>query len=372
MDKIGLYIHVPFCVSKCPYCDFYSLPLQDETRLDTYTTALMRCMEDWAEKGDWQADTLYFGGGTPSLLGGRRLERLIGHADALFGLLAAPRPEITLEANPADDLADTLAAFAGAGGNRLSLGMQSVCQEELSGLGRRHVSADVARTIADAHRAGLDNVSVDMMLGISGQTQKSVIATARQAADWGATHVSAYLLKIEPHTLYGKCPPPLPDDDIAATLYLTAMETLERLGYRQYEISNLARPGQESRHNLKYWNGQPYLGLGPAASSFLQGRRFSYPRDLTGFLAGSQPVEETDTDMPAGSAEEYALLRLRLTEGLQETAFCARFGKPLPAAWRQRAAALPAHLVQVDEQGIRFTREGFLLSNALLTHILHK
>ena len=178
--------------------------------------------------------------------------------------------------------------------------------------------------------------------------------------------------KIEPHTLYGKCPPPLPDDDIAATLYLTAMETLERLGYRQYEISNLARPGQESRHNLKYWNGQPYLGLGPAASSFLQGRRFSYPRDLTGFLAGSQPVEETDTDMPAGSAEEYALLRLRLTEGLQETAFCARFGKPLPAAWRQRAAALPAHLVQVDEQGIRFTREGFLLSNALLTHILHK
>lgn len=372
VDKIGLYIHVPFCVSKCPYCDFYSLPLQDETRLDAYTAALMRCMDEWAARGDWQADTLYFGGGTPSLLGGERLRALIARADALFGLLAAPRPEITLEANPADNLAGTLAAFAAAGGNRLSLGMQSVCQEELSGLGRRHTPADVARTIADAHRAGLDNVSVDMMLGVPGQTASSVVAAARQAADWGVTHVSAYLLKIEPNTPYGMCPPPLPDDDAAAALYLTAMETLEGLGYRQYEISNLARPGQESRHNLKYWDSRPYLGLGPAASSFLQGRRFSYARDLDAFLAGTAPAEETDADTPAGGAEEYALLRLRLTEGLQETAFSARFGEPLPAAWRQRAAALPAHLVQVDAHGIRFTREGFLLSNALLTHILHK
>ena len=369
MEPIGLYLHTPFCVSKCPYCDFHSAPPTSDAELDAYTAALAAAMADWAARYSLCADTLYFGGGTPSLLGGNRLAELIRRADAGFGLLSRD-PEITLEANPADNLAETLSAFAAAGGNRLSLGMQSAHPAELAVLGRRHTPADVCRTVEDAHRVGIDNISRDLRLGISGQTTATALASVERAADLGATHISAYLLKIEPGTPYGACPPPLPDEDATAELYLAVMERLDQLGYRQYEISNTAKPGCESRHNRKYWDSRPYLGLGPAASSCLDGRRFTYPRDTAYFMAGGAPVEDPATDTPVGSAEEYALLRLRLTDGLSAAAFASRFGTPIPQTWQNRAAALPRNLVVADGDGIRLTREGFLLSNTLTTHIL--
>lgn len=369
MESIGLYVHIPFCVSKCPYCDFYSAPPTSAQALDAYTAALLDAMDRWAQQYPLSADTLYFGGGTPALLGGERLAALIRRADARFGLLSH-HPEITMEANPADNLADTLVAFAAAGGNRLSLGMQSALPAELAVLGRRHTPADLQRTMADARRAGIDNVSLDVMLGISGQTTATALQSVERAAELGATHVSAYLLKIEPDTPYGHRPPPLPEEDETAELYLAAMERLDALGYHQYEISNTARPGFESRHNLKYWDSRPYLGIGPAASSCLAGRRFTYPRDTAHFLAGGAPVDDPPTDTPVGSPEEYALLRLRLTDGLTAADFAARFGAPLPVAWLERAARLPRHLVVAGEEGIRLTREGFLLSNTLTTHIL--
>jgi len=371
VEPVGLYIHVPFCLSKCPYCDFYSLPLTEESALDEYTQALLTCMDRWAADTGAVADTLYFGGGTPALLGPRRLSRLIGHAGKRFHLFDG-QPEITLEANPADDLADTLSAFAAAGGNRLSLGMQSACREELAILGRRHTPADVERTVADAHWTGLENVSLDIMLGVSGQRVDSACASARRAVALGATHVSAYMLKVEPGTPYGACPPPLPDEDTTADMYLAVMDTLDNLGYRQYEISNAARPGYESRHNLKYWDSRPYLGLGPAASSCYGGRRFAYPRDLKAFLAGGMPLQEPESTISTGSEAEYALLRLRLAEGLTEEGFAARFGASIPASWRRQTAPLPSTLVQTDDKGIRLTREGFLLSNTLIAHILGK
>ncbi|MBE6807174.1 MAG: radical SAM family heme chaperone HemW [Ruminococcaceae bacterium] len=371
MQPIGLYIHTPFCVSKCPYCDFYSLPLGGEEQLDAYVTGVMASMERWAEKAPVTADTLYFGGGTPALLGGARLAALIKKADVLFGLLDN-HPEITLEANPADNLANTLAAFAAAGGNRLSLGMQSAVPAELALLGRRHTPADVERTVSDARRAGLENVSLDVMLGISGQTEKTALTSVERAADLGATHVSAYLLKLEPDTPFGHCPPPLPGEDATADLYLAAMERLDALGYHQYEISNTAKPGHESRHNLKYWDSRPYLGLGPAASSCFLGRRFTYPRDTAYYLAGGAPVDDPAEGPAVGSPAEYALLRLRLTEGLTEEGFCRRYGTALPAGWRDNATRLPRNLVTVDETGIRLTREGFLLSNYLICTILEE
>lgn len=371
MEPIGLYIHIPFCVAKCPYCDFYSLPLRTQEQLDRYTAGLLSTMERWAARLPLRADTLYFGGGTPALLGGARLTAILRRADELFHLFAGD-PEITLEANPADDLAGTLAAFAAAGGNRLSLGMQSACEEELHRLGRRHTPADVARTVADARQAGLENLSLDVMLGISGQTVATACRSVERAAELGASHLSAYLLKIEPDTPYGTCPPPLPDEDAAADWYLAAMERAESLGYRQYEISNAALPGRESRHNLKYWDSRPYLGLGPAASSCVAGRRFTYPRDLEHFLAGGEPAEDPVGEIPVGSPAEYALLRLRLAEGLSAVEYTRRFGAELPATWRQRASALPDRLVVQDETGIRFTREGFLLSNTLIAHILEE
>lgn len=371
MEKIGLYIHIPFCVSKCPYCDFHSAalgtPLQTHAALDVYTDGLLSSLEAWARRLPVTADTLYFGGGTPSLMGGERLTRVIAEAQRLFGVADA---EITLEVNPADDLADTLSAFAAAGGNRLSLGMQSAVPAELALLGRRHTPADVARTVADARRAGIDNISLDVMLGIGGQTVVTACESVDAAVSLGATHLSAYLLKIEPNTPYGACPPDLPSEDESAELYLAAFERMESHGYRQYEISNAALPGRESRHNLKYWRSEPYLGLGPAASSCVGGHRFTYPRDTACFLEGGEPLEDPCEGAPVGSPEEYALLRLRLTEGLSVADFYARFGTAMPAAWVEKACALPKSLVEVDSDTIRLTREGFLLSNAIISRII--
>ena len=371
MEKIGLYIHIPFCVSKCPYCDFHSAalgaPLQAQTALDAYTDGLLRSLHTWLQRLPVTADTLYFGGGTPSLMGGERLARVIAEAQRLFGLRDA---EITMEANPADDLADTLSAFAAAGGNRLSLGMQSAVPSELSLLGRRHTPADVARTVADARRAGIENISLDVMLGIGGQTVATACQSVDTAAELGATHLSAYLLKIEPGTPYGACPPDLPTEDESVDLYHAAFERMERHGYRQYEISNAALPGRESRHNLKYWLSQPYLGIGPAASSCIGGHRFTYPRDTAYFLGGGDPVEDPCDGAPVGSPQEYALLRLRLTKGLTATDFAARFGTALPAVWVENASRLPKSLVEADSRHIRLTREGFLLSNTLISHII--
>ena len=369
MQTIGLYVHTPFCIRKCPYCDFYSAPPSDEAALDRYTQGVLTAMEQWAQRYPCVADTLYFGGGTPSLLGGERLASIIRRADELFSLLSH-NPEITLEANPADDLAHTLSVFAAAGGNRLSLGMQSAIPEELTVLGRRHTPADVERTIADARKAGIDNISLDLMLGISGQTLSSALHSADYAASLGADHVSAYLLKLEPDTPYGHCPPPLPDEDATADLYMAVMERLEQLGYHQYEISNAAKRGRESRHNLKYWSGQPYLGIGPAASSCVGGHRFTYPRDTAYFLAGGDPIEDPADGPAVDSPEEYALLRLRLADGLTATDYRHRFGTDLPATWVDNARHLPSHLVTVDDEGICLTRDGFLLSNSLICHIL--
>ena len=367
---LGLYLHTPFCVSKCPYCDFYSTPVFDDDLLDRYTAALCAALDRAAAELATTADTLYFGGGTPSLLGGKRIAELIERAAAGFGLANA---EITLEANPADDLAATLRDFAAAGGNRLSLGMQAANNRELRLLGRRHDMAALERTVADAAAAGIDNLSLDLMLATPGQTDESVQKAVDTCRALGASHVSAYLLKIEPHTPFAtmRHTLALPDDDTAADRYLLCCEALEQAGFRQYEISNFAVPGRESRHNLKYWNSEPYLGLGPAAHSFLNGVRWEYPRDLAAFLRGEEPLrEDVDASVVDGSPAEYAMLRLRLCEGLREDAFAARFGLSIPAAWRKNAAALPASLVRADDSGIRLTREGFLLENPIIAHIL--
>ncbi len=367
---LGIYLHTPFCVSKCPYCDFYSTAQFDDALLDNYTAALCRAMDRAAARVSTQADTLYFGGGTPSLLGGKRLTALMEHAAKRFTLSHA---EITLEANPADNLGDTLRAFAAAGGNRLSLGMQAANDTELSALGRRHRMADLHRTVEDAHAAGITNLSLDLMLATPKQTDQTVRDAAALAHMLGAKHLSAYLLKIEPRTPFAAIRDTLalPDEDTAADRYLLACEVLASVGLRQYEISNFALPGYESRHNLKYWNSEDYIGLGPAAHSFFEGARWEYPRDLAAFLRGDDPLpEENRTAVGDATPTEYAMLRLRLTEGVRDDLFRARFGTPIPDAWRRAAAALPPQLVTCDNVGIRLSREGFLLENPITARIL--
>lgn len=370
MELVGLYIHVPFCDGKCPYCDFFSMR-GDAQQMDDYTDCIIKTIKKYKkEYTDLQADTLYFGGGTPSLLGADRLCRILSAARDAFGLENA---EITLEANPDKSLKELFSSVKQAGVNRVSLGMQSANNAELRALGRRHTAEQAAQAVTDAREAGIEEVSLDLMLAVPGQTEASLRKSIRFCLDAGVTHLSAYLLRVEEHTAFWQqrqrlC---LPDDEEAAVLYETACAELEAGGLQQYEISNFAVPGRESKHNLKYWNLQPYLGFGPAAHSYFQGKRFYWPRSLKGFLAGEAPLPEVDEEIPAGSFSEYAMLRLRLVDGLTEAGCREHFGRGIPPEVRkaaQRYAA--AGMTEVTEERVRFTREGFLVSNALLIELL--
>lgn len=361
---IGLYLHIPFCLRKCGYCDFYSCKGDDDL-YDKYTASLLAALERYGKEGGYQADTCYFGGGTPSLLGPKRVGTLLAAAGKTFGLHQA---EITLEVNPATVSFSHLQGYRAAGINRLSVGMQSGVDGELASLGRRHTAADTVRTVEAARRAGFENLSLDLMLGIPGQTEESLAQTLKLVRGLAPEHLSGYLLKIEEDTPFASLPAErFPGEEAQAALYTAACRGLEGMGLMQYEISNFARPGFSSRHNLKYWNGEEYLGLGPAAHSFLKGRRFFYPRDLEGFLSGRPPA----ADGTGGDFEEYALLRLRLIEGLTEEGVATRFGGPIPARMRRRAKPLAAAgLMEEDERGLRLTREGFLVSNEILARLL--
>ncbi len=364
MGELGLYIHVPFCASKCGYCDFYSFPAEEAVQ-DAYTEAVCRDLAAAGARLGRKADTLYFGGGTPSLLGGARLVQILSAARAAFDLEGA---EITLEANPADDLAQLLTQAAEAGVNRLSLGVQSGVASELAVLGRRHTNADVVRTVADARAAGISNLSLDLMLGIPGQTPKSLTESVHFLLAQNPNHLSAYLLKIEPGTPFARRQfSDLPGEDEAAALYLQTVKALEAAGLRQYEISNFARPGCASRHNTKYWTGADYLGFGPAAHSFFGGGRFYYPRDLEAYLAGAAPVQ----DGAGGGLEETVMLRLRLTEGIRFAGLQQQFGFVPNRNMQQRMEwYAKAGYALLDESHFALTPKGFLVSNAIIGALL--
>lgn len=335
--------------------------------MDSYADVLCDQLALWSNTLHTTADTLYFGGGTPSLMGGRRLTRIIEAARRGFMLSGA---EITVEVNPGTPgLSETLSLLADAGVNRLSVGLQSADKAELSMLGRRHTPLEAIRTLELARQKGIENLSLDLMLGIPCQTKDTLRRSILFCKEAGVSHVSAYLLKIEDGTpFYGqKTQLPLPGEDEEKELYLFACAELDARGFMQYEISNFAQPGRESAHNLHYWNAEPYLGLGPSAHAFVQNRRFYYGRDLDGFLR----CPETMDDGEGGGMEEYAMLRLRLNNGLEEQAFFDRFGCAIPAEYRERMTApgLEA-LCCVDSRGIRLTREGFLLSNLLIGRML--
>lgn len=363
----GVYIHVPFCDGKCPYCDFYSLRA-DEGLKERYTAALEKALEDWAERhGRDRAETVYFGGGTPNLLGAERLGALLGQVKVCFDLACAA--EITLEANPTHVDRGFFEAVRKSGFNRLSMGMQSADEDELRLLGRKHTPADVEQAVRAAREAGFDNLSLDLMLGLPGGSREKLLRSIEFAAGLEPEHISSYLLKIEPGTPFAARPLDLPEDDAAADQYLFCVEELGKRGYGQYEISNFAKSRRESRHNLVYWHGEEYLGFGPGAHSFYKGKRFYYPRDLEGFINGEPPCPDGE----GGSFSEYAMLNLRLTEGLQREKCLERFGSSGEqsfAKMAQNAKNCPPHLVQADSKRISFTPEGFLVSNALLLRLL--
>ena len=358
----GLYIHVPFCRGKCPYCDFYSFRA-DAAFKARYTDVIIKNIINEQTNKGLTFQTVYFGGGTPSQLGAENLCRV------LDVIQKEPQAEVTVECNPSDLCEEwtqaQLDALAGHGANRISMGMQSAVEQERKALGRRAGAKQVKLAVERIKAAGFTDFSLDVMLGIPFQTTETVKQSVAFCAESGATHLSAYLLKIEQGTPFEKVEKTLdlPDEDACCELYLTACETAEQYGFKQYEISNFARDGHASRHNLIYWNDEEYIGIGPAAHSFYGGKRYYNTADAEHF--------QTVPDGDGGSFEEYAMLRLRLTEGLTDRGVRERFGFALPSALLQAAQPFAAQgLLTADETAVRLNPKGFLVSNTIIAALL--
>lgn len=357
--RAGIYIHVPFCAKKCPYCDFYSLSYT-KADADRCTDAVCRNLNALPEK--LAADTVYFGGGTPSLLQDDALARMLNTIQKRCDLAADA--EITIEANPLTMTAHKLSAWRRIGINRISVGIQSFQADVLRILGRKHTPEQGRAAILCAFDAGFANISLDLMTGLAVQTADIWQADLETAISLPVTHLSAYLLKIEEQTAFGSHPPALLDDDETADRYLQMHDFLTANGYSHYEISNFAKPGCESRHNCKYWRLEPYYGIGPAAHSCHDGKRYAVPRDLDAFCAADRQPE-TVTAHHADTEIERIMLGLRLAEGISADAVPDSRAQLL----RNAAPLIPRYLTQNGNQ-IQMQPEGWLVSNAVLAQLL--
>lgn len=348
----GLYIHVPFCERKCRYCDFYSVT--ELSRAKEYVKAVIRNISAL----DAKFDTVYFGGGTPSLLTAEQIYDVLSSADI------REDAEISMECNPNSVSADYLADVHSAGVNRLSFGIQSFCGCELEMLGRLHTAEQAEKAVRLAYGAGFENIGADLMLAVPGQTRQTLLKSLDTAASLPLTHISAYMLKVEdgtPLSLDKELLKKLPDDDETAEMYLLAVRYLEERGFEQYEISNLAKSGFECRHNLKYWRCGEYYGIGPSSHSFVGGERFRCPKQLNSFI--SAPVQDRIFLGEGGGAEERGMLALRLTkEGLPLADY--------PESEKPAELLIRNGFLKKEDGAFRLTPNGCLVSNEIIVRLL--
>ena len=372
LPTLGLYIHIPFCKSKCLYCDFYSLP-RGEKQMDRYTAALLKHLAEIAPQAAMQkVDTVYFGGGTPSYLGAKRLIKILKAVKKLYNV--EKNAEITLEANP-ESLADrfTVARLRRAGFNRVSLGVQSASNEELYAVGRIHTYEQVEKSVAAIRKGKIKNLSLDLIYGLPGQTMESWQESVKKVAALQPEHLSCYGLKIEEGTpLYERQDSlTLADDDLQADMYLWCCEYLTSLGYEHYEISNFAKPSFRSRHNSRYWALAEYAGFGPGAHSDFGGVRYAYVRDLAAYCAAVETGEgellsEQERIAPRDRDTEYLMLSLRTSDGVDAKSFENRFRLPFaPIAAALEPFVRSGHAV-CEDGCWHLTAEGFLLSNTII------
>ncbi len=373
---LGLYVHVPFCRSKCEYCDFYSLACKDDKLMDGYLDAVCaHIKEAGALAPAYKVDTIYFGGGTPSFFGADGISTILATIRRNFDVDS--NAEITVECNP-DSVTDRLLHRIYAEGvNRISLGIQTDDDEILKKLGRPHTYAQAVSAFQRIRKAGFKNVSVDLMYGLPGQTLRNWQETMDNVLRLLPEHISCYGLKVEPGTpLYSyKEIANLPDDDLQADMYLSAVEMLRSRGYRHYEISNFARKGLYSRHNMKYWTGGEYLGFGPSASSDFAGKRFVLSRDLQSYISGIRDggeVMEDVQEIPLRErAGEYLMLRLRTYQGIAADEYEQKFLLPFDPIRKILAKYRELGYVGVNDDGRwNLTAKGYLISNTILSELL--
>ena len=369
-EKLGLYIHVPFCLKKCLYCDFCSFPTYTEELMDGYVKRLNSDIERYSRGFGGVVDTIYFGGGTPTLLKER-------HFDSIFEAISKNYTvdrgaEISCECNPATVDREYLKSIRDVGINRLSIGLQSANDGELRALGRAHSFADFVKTYEDARAAGFDNLSLDLMYGIPEQTLESFGSTLAKVREIAPEHISAYALKIEDGTPFGKIKETLslPDEDAECDMYALCNGTLAAGGYQRYEISNFARPGFESRHNIKYWQGDDYLGFGVAAHSYFKGERFANSRDIAAYVRGDDITEERRAIPKKEQMTEHVMLRMRMSDGICRSNFKARFGVSLEEFCGELSRYVNLGFMTDDGERVAFTERGIFVSNTILSDIL--
>ncbi len=368
--KVGIYVHVPFCRSKCYYCDFCSKTRADEDVKKLYTQRLCEEIDKVAaEIGATRptADTVYFGGGTPTLLSPSQLERILETIERNFGIENCA--EITAETNPKTADKEKLKNMRSVGINRLSIGMQSVHDNELRALGRIHTFSDFLDTYLGAREVGFDNISVDLMYGIPEQTKESFSRSIETLAVAGPEHISSYSLTVEEGTPFWNRRDKLilPDEETVSDMYLLMGDILRAYGYEKYEISNFAHKSRESRHNLKYWRREDYLGFGPAAHSFYGGVRFAHSRDIDAYLRGENIIESSDTIAGEEAMDEYVMLGMRLADGIDIEKFNLIFGVDFYERYGRTFERFAPEYVRIDKGTCRFTDKGMLVSNYILS-----
>lgn len=383
--RLGIYIHIPFCVRKCSYCDFTSFTQISETMKERYIECLIRQIRQAAQGRLWKpakenemtpplkdsvVDSVFFGGGTPSLLSPSQIHRVMDALGRYF--LLTQDCEITMEANPGTVTGKTLVEYRRVGINRLSLGVQSMEDEILARLGRIHRKKEAEASVMLAKEAGFDNLNLDLMFGIPGQTRQQWLSTLEKVGELAVDHLSFYSLQVEENTpmyqdiKFGRLTPLSDAEDRA--MYHEGLSYLKEKGYNQYEISNGARPGKECRHNLKYWTSQEYLGLGVSAHGFFEGIRYSIGNDVNDYIKALEKEESAvdwvHVNTPGETASEFLFTGLRLSRGVDLRDFRQRFGRSLEEMYAREMGELKAF----KERGLltwEKGKDGRLLTMAL-------
>jgi oxygen-independent coproporphyrinogen-3 oxidase len=364
---LGLYVHLPWCVRKCPYCDFNSHQVKGEMPVEQYSSVLIEDLEQdlplvWGRP----VSSVFIGGGTPSLFSATEIDHLVSAFRSR--LMIAPGVELTLEANPGTIERDSFSAYRDAGVNRVSLGVQSFDDDSLKRIGRIHGSDEIFTSLESLKRAGLDNFNVDLMFGLPEQSHEQALEDVKKAIDSGAAHISHYQLTLEPNTAFAANPPPLPSDDDSFDMQMAASELLTAGGYEQYEISAWSKPGRRSAHNLNYWRYGDFLGIGAGAHAKLtfagQGiiRRLAKQRHPRQYLGGDRIADDREIE-PSERIFEFFLNHLRLREGISPALFSARTGLAWGEAKSGVDQAIDSGWLELRDERIFHTETGWRFVN---------
>lgn len=365
----AVYIHIPFCTNKCHYCDFNSFVLKGQPVMD-YLDGLEREMERTVSKTPpEEIETIFVGGGTPTVLLPDQMAHFLKTVATYFP--QGPNVEFSMEANPGTVDEEKLAAMKEGGVNRISFGVQSFNNELLERIGRIHNTDDVYRSLESAKRIGFDNLSIDLMFGLPKQTVEIMEHTLDSALALGLKHYSIYSLKVEEntlfHTLYHKNQLPLPDEEEEVAMFQLIMNRLEAEGFKQYEISNFAKPGYESRHNMMYWRNQPYYGLGAGAHGYHRGIRHVNIKGVQPYIDATRkglPILETIEVTREEAMEDFMMVGLRMLRGVRRSDFTEQFGESLDEVFKPvLSKLLNQGLLEPTEEGYRLSKQGLMLGN---------